>query len=77
MVGVKSLLNLDRVMNTAHLTFVLSGGLLDFSLVQFTQRKYENKEKHCVYTKTLMQKNHGNRKKLHYEYKKITYYSGI
>ena len=39
--------------------------------------KYEIKKKHHIYMETLAEKNHGQRRKLHYESEKNTDYNGI
>ena len=42
-------------------TFVMINGIIN---------KYENKEKYQIYVETLAGKNHGQRRKFHYEYER-------
>ena len=44
--------------------------LIPFVMNNGTINKYENKEKHHIYVETLTGKNHGHRRKLHYESKR-------
>ena len=42
-----------------------------------TIMKYDDKEKHHIYVETLMEKNHGQKIKFHYEFEKFTEYNRI
>ena len=39
-------------------------------MISGTIKKYENKEKHKIYVKTLARKNHGQKRKLYYQFER-------
>ena len=44
--------------------------LLPLDMINDTIKKYEIKEKHKIYVKTLTGKNHGQRRKLYYQFER-------
>ena len=44
--------------------------LISFVMINDTIKKYENKERHKIYVETLVGKNHGQRRKFHYQFER-------